>query len=181
MPEQLSQTHSLRSIGDSVLIQYHDRPYKLRNHLPFAVDYSNNSLQEGGQSKHPGAAGRPKTASVKLSSRNPKAQGQAGDNSQSTDPNQEGRNQPHDAAKAQASHAGPKQNDAANPAGDYTDTYPQQNYTSSSKRITLKDMQKNPPIYREEDVAGLYIKGTNVYHSEKKHFMNLLDDLLTHE
>ena len=42
-------------------------------------------------------------------------------------------------------------------------------------------MQKNPPIYREENITGLYINGTNVYQSEKKHFMSLLDELLVQD
>ena len=44
MPTMLRQSHSLESLNSSVIARYYDRPLKLRNHLPFAVDYQNNSL-----------------------------------------------------------------------------------------------------------------------------------------
>jgi len=46
IPSLLNQNHSLQSLNSTVIARYHDRPLKLRNHLPFAVDYKNNSLQQ---------------------------------------------------------------------------------------------------------------------------------------
>jgi len=43
MPLLLDQEHSLKSITEEVVIRYLDRPGKLSSHLPFAVDYRNES------------------------------------------------------------------------------------------------------------------------------------------
>ena len=43
LPQQLQQ-HSLSSLSVPVLVKYQDRPFKLRNHLPFAVDYDNTAF-----------------------------------------------------------------------------------------------------------------------------------------
>lgn len=47
--------------------------------------------------------------------------------------------------------------------------------------MKIKDLINNPPVYHEEDIHGLYVQGKNVYSGEKKHLMNMLDELLTVE
>ena len=51
--------------------------------------------------------------------------------------------------------------------------------TSASKKRKIEDLGKKPPVYKEEDITGLFIKGTNVYQGEKRYLMNVLDDLLS--
>ena len=41
---ELACDHILKSINETELIGYQDRAAKLRNHLPFATDYENNSV-----------------------------------------------------------------------------------------------------------------------------------------
>ena len=43
IPKQLDN-HTLDSINKAVILRYEDRPLKLRNHLPFAVDYENKAF-----------------------------------------------------------------------------------------------------------------------------------------
>ena len=47
--------------------------------------------------------------------------------------------------------------------------------TLASKKIKINDLE---PVYKEEDITGLLIEGTNVYAGEKRHLMNVLDYLL---
>lgn len=50
--------------------------------------------------------------------------------------------------------------------------------TTTQKKIKISDVKMNPPVYKEEDITGLMVKGTNVYQGEKRHLMNVLDYLL---
>lgn len=45
MPQELMNGHTLQSINQDVLIRYHDRPEKLREHLPFGVSEQNYTLK----------------------------------------------------------------------------------------------------------------------------------------
>ena len=47
-----------------------------------------------------------------------------------------------------------------------------------SKVVSKKELEKDAPIYREEDILGLKLEGTNVYAGEKKALLNVIKELL---
>lgn len=209
MSSILNQNHSLKSINSAVIARYHDRPLKLRNHLPFAVDYNNNSLQQNSdlaQSSstlyNTGSQMRPLTAVLNKGSNSKSLLNEkVPPNSQTIT---DGVTQiPAEASSPQkkpqrGSSAFVKfgrkgaveettydtgSNELTNSDGKTTQTVMNYGYntTQKTKKIKIKDLLKNPPVYREEDLQGLCIRGKNVYQGEKQHLMNMLDELLTVE
>ena len=45
MPVELMNGHTLSCINQEVLLRYHDRPEKLKEHLPFGVSDQNHTLK----------------------------------------------------------------------------------------------------------------------------------------
>ena len=51
--------------------------------------------------------------------------------------------------------------------------------SNESQVKSLKNiLETSAPLYKEEDIEGLCIKGTSVYDSEKKSLLNTIDELI---
>lgn len=48
-----------------------------------------------------------------------------------------------------------------------------------SKVISAKDLQlASVPVYKEEDIVGLQVRGTSVYEGEKSSLLNTIQELM---
>lgn len=53
--------------------------------------------------------------------------------------------------------------------------------TKSPSKLSKQDVLNDAPAYKEEDILGLKLRGTNVYNAEKRAFCNVIDVLMSTE
>ena len=153
LPKQLGG-HTLKSVSRSVIARYRDRPFKLRQHLPFAVDYDNVAFN---------------TASLKHSGSEATYAKNIRDFRERMDYlSRVGSNPEEDAVEKRLARLVNKRGSAA------AETNPDASQVHAAKDLLLT----SAPQYQEEDVLGLRVHGASVYDSEKKSLLNTIDELL---
>ena len=139
-----------------MLSRYHDRPLKLRQHLPFAVDYRNASFNTS--TDDPPSPSQQALYTKNIQTFNERLGYLS---SVGTDPQEE-------ALEKKLAGIKKKEQTADGDANKL-----------NSQVQSLKDiLETSAPIYKEEDIQGLFIKGTSVYDSEKKALLNTIDELV---
>ena len=165
--------HSLKSINGAVIMKYGDRPYKLRDHLPFAVDYQNAAVYSDLNNDPIKVLPEAEQQSVYA----------------------ENILQLEDRMKTDLPFIGPEEqaqdcyhvyNHAKQPSvpklkrPNHALEIASSNHEDSSV-ISSKNFQVLPPeevTYREENLMGLRLQGKNVYDSERKAYLNVINELL---
>lgn len=171
IPKQL-ESHTLQSISMPVIMKYEDRPLKLRNHLPFAVDYENTAF-------HSGPLAMPEQDLNKVYQANIR---------EVQDRLQEDlcvvgltREQQQARKRGLKDGAAGRLGDAVPGFMKLSSSFDGEKLTKSQSKLTRQDALHDAPAYKEEDVLGLKLRGTHVYSAEKRAFNKVIDVLMSSE
>ena len=167
IPKQL-ESHTLQSISMPVIMKYEDRPLKLRNHLPFAVDYENAAFHSGPLAIAEQDLNKVYQANIR------EVQDRLQEDLCVVGLTRE---------QQQARKRGQK--DGATGRGDampgfmkLSSSFDGEQLTKPQPKLTRQDVLNDAPAYKEEDVLGLKLRGTHVYSAEKRAFHKVIDELM---